>query len=49
VPLHIHPDTHPSSPSLELVLRNGRLLRVPQGGPLADLPQLLAVLEEPPC
>ena len=37
------------SPALELVLRNGRLLRVPPGFDAATLRQLLALVEEPSC
>jgi transposase-like protein len=49
VPLHIRPDTPTARPPLELVLRNGRILRVPDGWPLDSLPALLTVLEDPPC
>ncbi len=49
VPLHIRNDTPPPAPALELVLGDGRLLRIPQGFDAAALRLLLAVLEGPSC
>src|SRR3954454_3118808 len=50
VSLDIRHDTpSPPAPALELVLGNGRLLRIPQGFDPAALRALLAVLEGPSC
>ena len=50
VPLDVHHDTPPPpAPALELVLGDGRLLRIPQGFDPAALRHLLAALEGPSC
>jgi hypothetical protein len=51
VPVHILTDTSPRPASaLELVLADGRTVRVPPGFDASSLRQLLAVLrEQPPC
>ncbi|HEY6925467.1 MAG TPA: hypothetical protein VI653_18460 [Steroidobacteraceae bacterium] len=50
VPINVRHDTlPPAGPALELVLGNGRLLRIPQGFDLAALRHLLAALEDPSC
>jgi transposase-like protein len=48
VPLDIRHDTPPPL-ALELVLDDGRLLRIPQGFDPAALRALLAALEDPSC
>jgi hypothetical protein len=47
VPLTIIPE--PTAPPLELVLANGRCLRIPAAFPPERLPAVLAVLEVPSC
>jgi hypothetical protein len=50
VPLDVLQDTpSPPAPALELVLGDGRLLRIPQGFDPAALRPLLAALEGPSC
>lgn len=49
VPLHITPATVSNSPTLEVVLANGRCLRVPTGFDTATLRSLLTLLEDQPC
>jgi hypothetical protein len=49
VPVQVQPDLFVTPPVLELVLTNGRLLRIPLGIDLAHLRELLAVLEGGPC
>jgi hypothetical protein len=49
VPLHLTPEPTPATPSLEVVLGNGRRLFVGPGFDAASLRTLLAVLEERPC
>jgi hypothetical protein len=49
VPLHVRPDPPTSGSTLELVLGNGRVLRIPADCSLDSVRALLAVLEEPPC
>lgn len=49
VPLHVRPEPHTDRAALELVLGNGRVLRIPTGCSLDSMRALLAVLEEPPC
>jgi hypothetical protein len=50
VPLDVRPDPPPSpAMALELILPDGRLLRIPQGFDPAALRHLLAALEEPSC
>jgi hypothetical protein len=49
LPLSVCADTPPSAVMLELVLGNGRLLRIPAGCDPSAVRALLAVLEEPPC
>ena len=49
VPLDIRHDTPPPAPALELVLGDGRLLRIPQGFDPAVLRPLLTALEDPSC
>jgi transposase len=47
IPLHVVPAT--TAPPLEVVLGQGRVIRVPAGFDAATLRQLLGVLEEPSC
>lgn len=47
IPVHVEPTT--PAPLLEVVLGQGRVIRVPSGFDAATLRQLLVVLEEPPC
>lgn len=50
IPLDVRPDAPPApAPALELVLGNGRLLRIPHGFDPAALRVLLAVLEGSLC
>jgi hypothetical protein len=49
VPIDVRHDTPPPAPALELVLGDGRLLRIPQGFDPAALRHLLAALEDPSC
>ena len=49
VPLEVRHDAPAPAPALELVLGNGRLLRIPQGFDPAALRSLLAALEDPSC
>jgi hypothetical protein len=49
VPLPLTPQTPAPAPLLEVVLRNGRRLRLDPGVPAAVVRDLLAVLEEVPC
>src|SRR4051794_37968784 len=50
IPLDVRPDAPPApAPALELVLGDGRLLRIPQGFDPAALRVLLAVLEGSSC
>ena len=49
VPLHVTPEPTAATPSLEVVLGNGRRLFVGPGFDAASLRTLLAVLEERPC
>src|SRR5262249_9765673 len=50
VPIDVRHDTlPPAAPALELVLGNGRLLRIPQGFDPAALRHLLAALAHPSC
>ena len=50
VPISVRHDTLlPAAAALELVLGNGRLLRIPQGFDPAALRHLLAALEDPSC
>jgi hypothetical protein len=48
VPLHLAPSPQPG-PVLEVVLRNGRLLRLTPEVPVAVVRNLLAALEDRPC
>jgi hypothetical protein len=48
IPLQVQSDL-PAPPVLELVLTKGRLLRIPPGFDLAQVRDLLAVLEAEPC
>jgi hypothetical protein len=58
VPIHVRPDVVPSAsvadvapaapPAIDVLLSNGRALRVPTGFDSTMLRQLLAVAEEPP-
>ena len=48
VPLHV-PRLNVPGPVLEVVLRNGRLLRLVPEVPLALVRDLVAALEDPPC
>ena len=49
VPVRVVPPTLPTAAPLEVVLGNGRVVRVPAEFDAALLRQLLAVLEAPPC
>jgi transposase len=49
VPVQVQNDLPVTPPSLELVLANGRLLRIPPGIDLGQVRALLAVLEDEPC
>ncbi len=49
VPLHILPPPPPAAPLLEVVLRNGRLLRLTRDVPAAILRDLVAALEDQLC
>jgi hypothetical protein len=49
VPLHVQHEPAAERPALELLLANGRCLRIPAGWPLPGLRDLLAVLEGQPC
>jgi transposase len=51
VPIHVRPEVAPApGPFLDVLLRNGRVVRVAPGFDPALLRQLLAVAEEtPPC
>jgi transposase len=49
LPVHVQPDDPAPRPSLELVLANGRCLRIPAGFDPAVLQALLAALEGPTC
>jgi hypothetical protein len=49
VPLDVRHDTPLPAPALELVLGNGRLLRIPQGFDPAARRPLLPALEDPSC
>ncbi len=49
VPVQVQHDLPASPPSLELVCRHGRLLRIPADFPVAQLRAVLAVLEGPAC
>lgn len=49
LPVHLEPEPVASPASLELVLPNGRLLRIPAAFPADRLRALLTLLEEKPC
>jgi hypothetical protein len=49
LPVHVRPDDREAPPSLELVLANGRRLRIPPGYDDSQLRQLLRALEDAPC
>jgi hypothetical protein len=49
VPVQVQNDLLVTPPSLELVLANGRLLRIPPGIDPSQLRDVLAVLEAEPC
>jgi hypothetical protein len=50
VPLPVPPTVLAADrPVLELLLVNGRTLRIPAGWPLSGLRELLALLEDAPC
>jgi hypothetical protein len=49
VPVQVQPDLPVAAAVLELVLTNGRLLRIPPGIDLGQVRDLLAVLEAEPC
>lgn len=50
VPIDVRHDTlPPAAPALELVLGNGRLVRIPQGFDPTALRQLVVALEDPSC
>jgi transposase-like protein len=49
VPVHVQPEAFDQQQPLELVLANGRCLRIPSRFDANVLRALLAVLEEPSC
>jgi transposase len=49
VPVEVQPDLPAAPPILELVLANGRLLRIPPGSDPDFVRDLLTVLEDEPC
>ncbi len=49
LPVHVRHDDNTPRPSLELVLANGRCLRIPHGYDADQLRQLLLTLEDLPC
>jgi transposase-like protein len=49
LPVHVQPEPSDQEPPLELVLANGRCLRIPPRFDANALRALLAVLEEPSC
>jgi transposase len=49
LPVQVNQDLPTTPPVLELVLANGRLLRIPPGVAPAQVRELLAVLEDKPC
>ncbi len=49
LPVHVRPDDRDPPPPLELVLANGRRLRIPRGYDDPQLRQLLRTLEDAPC
>ena len=49
VPIEVQPDEPSPTVALELVLTNGRVLRIPLGVQPRRVRDLLAVLEEPSC
>jgi hypothetical protein len=49
LPVHVRPDGGDAPPPLELVLANGRHLRIPAGYDDAQLRQVLRTLEDFPC
>ena len=49
LPLHVQPEPSDQQPSLELVLANGRCLRILPRFDANTLRALLALLEEPSC
>jgi transposase len=49
VPVQVQPDLPVTPPVLELVLTDGRLLRIPPGFDPDQVRELLAVLEGEPC
>jgi hypothetical protein len=49
LPVHVRPDERGAPPPLELVLANGRRLRIPPGYDDTQLRQLLRTLEDSPC
>ena len=49
VPLHVQHQPAATDATLELLLTNGRCLRIPPGYPVTLLAQVLVVLEGTPC
>jgi hypothetical protein len=49
LPVHVRPDERSAPPPLELVLANGRRLRIPPGYDDAQLRQVLLTLEDCRC
>lgn len=49
VPLHVQQEPATTDAPLELLLTNGRRLRIPPGYPATLLAEVLAVLEDRPC
>ncbi|HEV3256580.1 MAG TPA: hypothetical protein VG013_06865 [Gemmataceae bacterium] len=49
LPVHVRPDASNAPPPLELVLADGRCLRIPHGFDAAHLRQVVLALEDSPC
>jgi hypothetical protein len=49
LPVHVRPDATDTPPPLELVLADGRRLRIPHGFDTAHLRDVLLALEDSPC
>ena len=49
LPVHVRADDRNAPPPLELVLANGRSLRIPSGYDDTQLRRLLRTLEDSPC
>jgi len=49
LPVHVRHDEAPTQPPLDLVLADGRCLRIPHGFDPAHLRRVLRALEDSPC